>query len=188
MTDPPPSATLMRLQVMIVNFLKVEDGSLITDVNLRKYGIEAGEPVTNAILQELCILHKGILRLDMSLCKAVSDVGMWSVSKHLIHLQHLVITGCDKVTTVGIRALSLSLIRLKSIDLSYCYLLDDISMTVIAAGSWKLERILLAYCNKITDNGIKQVSTGLGGTIRVLDCKGCTNIGEKLKSHCHFKK
>ncbi len=182
MAEADNQVALKRLQVMIVNFLKIEDGTLVTDVNMRRYGIEAGEPVTNAILQELCIIHRSILRLDLTQCKQITDVGLWSIAKHCTSIVHLILSCCNMITSDGIRALSLKCNKVKTLDLSYCYLVDDISLTVIAAGSWKLEKIILTACHKITDNGVNRVATGLGNHIQVLDCRGCTNVGELLCS------
>ncbi len=171
--------TLKRLQVMLANFLKIDDGTLCTDVDMRRYGIEAGEPVTNAVLQELCIIHRNIRTLDLSLCKLITDVGLWSIAKHCNTIVHLNLRNCNTITTVGIRALSLKCNDLESLDVSYCALLNDDSLRAIGSGSWrKLGRLNFTSCHLITDNGVNDVAKGLGSVMRSLDCRGCTNVGE----------
>eukprot|EP00601_Ochromonadales_sp_CCMP2298_P034234 CAMPEP_0173350688 /NCGR_PEP_ID=MMETSP1144-20121109/15044_1 /TAXON_ID=483371 /ORGANISM="non described non described, Strain CCMP2298" /LENGTH=934 /DNA_ID=CAMNT_0014298705 /DNA_START=87 /DNA_END=2892 /DNA_ORIENTATION=- len=169
---------LMNMQVMIVNFCRLDTGKLIDDIDLRQYGFESGEVVTNITVQELCTVHPQIKSLDLTSCKAVSDVGVWAIAKHLVHLHKLNLHGCLNLTNVGVRSLALRCSKMVTLDLSRCPNVDDISLTVIAGGAWRLENVFLRECDRITDNGLCRIAQGQGLSLRVLDLTGCTNVGE----------
>lgn len=169
---------LKNMQVMISNFCRLEDGSLLNDVNLRQYGFDSGELVSNVTVQELCTVHPSIRSLDLTYCKLVSDVGVWAIAKHAFEIEKLILYGCEKITNVGIRHLALKCSRMKYMDLSSCYLVDDVSLTIIAGGCWKVEQLYLRDCDRITDNGVCRLAQGLGKYLQILDLKGCSNVGE----------
>jgi hypothetical protein len=169
---------LMSMQIMISNFCRQDSGQLLEDIDLRAYGFESGEVVTNITVQELCTVHPQIKSLDLTFCKAVSDVGVWAIAKHLIHLHQLNLQGCISLTNVGVRSLAVRCSKLLSLDLSRIPNVDDISLTVIAGGAWKLTHVYFRQCDKITDNGLCRIAQGQGSSLRVLDLSGCTNVGE----------
>ena len=170
--------SLKNMQVMIQNFCRLEDGSLLPDVNLRQYGFDSGELVSNVTVQELCVVHKSLRSLDLTFCKLVTDVGIRAIAKHANKMEKLVLYGCEKLTNVGIRDMSLSLSKMTYLDLSSCYNVDDISLTIIAGGSWKLQYLYVRDCERISDNGVSRVAQGLGKYLKILDLKGCHNVGE----------
>ena len=170
--------SLKDMQVMIQNFCRLEDGSLLPDVDLRQYGFDSGQLVSNVTVQELCVVHKSLRSLDLTFCKLVSDVGIRAIAKHANRMEKLVLYGCDKLTNVGIRDMSLSLSKLVYLNLNSCYNVDDISLTIIAGGGWKLQYLYLRDCVQISDNGVSRLAQGLGKYLKVLDLKGCNNVGE----------
>lgn len=183
---------LKKLRVMIYNFCKLEDGSLMKSINLRDYGIDSGQVVDNATVQVLAELHPRLEHLNLSNCNEVSDVGLWAIAKHCIHLRGLILHKCHKITSVGIRSLALRCIDLKSIDVSFCDLLDDTALTVIAGGTWHIEELNFSYCTKVSDNGLARVAQGLGPYLTKLDFTGCPQIGEfgdrglkEISYYCH---
>mmetsp|Transcript_24822 Transcript_24822/g.41360 ORF Transcript_24822/g.41360 Transcript_24822/m.41360 type:complete len:948 (+) Transcript_24822:195-3038(+) len=169
---------LKNMQIMIANFCRLENGTLVDDIDLRQYGFESGEIVNNVTVQELCAVHQAIVSLDLTFCKEVSDVGVWAIAKHLIKLHKLVLHGCDLITNVGVRSLALRCSRIKHLDMSRCYNIDDISLTILAGGSWQLEELFLQDCDRVTDNGIVRLAQGQGQHLQILDLTGCTNVGE----------
>jgi hypothetical protein len=186
---------LKRLRVMINNFCRIENGSLLPVIDLRRYGMDSGQIITNGVVQELCGLHTRIENLNLQGCSQVSDVGLWAIARHLLKLQVLNCSGLQQITTVGIRSLSLRCTDLRELDLSCCMLIDDISLTVLAGGTWKLHKLSLRGCSKITDNGVGRISQGLGPTLLSLNLDGCPNIGEfgdrglkEIGNHCHLLK
>lgn len=175
--DATPPEQLKRMQAMIRNFCRLEDGKMLREVSLRQYGRDSGETITNATVQELCAIHPDFLSLDMTGCSEVSDVGLWSIARHCRDLQKLTLSGCDKITNVGVRSLSLRCFKLVELILDHCPLLDDVTLTVIAAGSWKIQKISLRECVKITDSGLSKLAQ-LGKCLRIVDLSGCINVGE----------
>ncbi len=174
----PTEEAIKKLQVMITNFLIIDDGTLRLDVNLREYGMDAGADVNDTTVQELCAVHPTLTRLDLTSCSEVTDVGVWSVARHCIAIKSLILQDCQALTNIGLRSISLRLSQLKVLNLNKCILVDDIALTVVAAGCWHLEELYLDGCNKITDTGLSRVAQGLGPYLRVLDARGCTAVGE----------
>jgi hypothetical protein len=170
--------SLKNMQVMIANFCRLEDGSLLQDVNLRQYGFDSGELVSNVTVQELCTVHPSLRSLDLTYCKQVTDVGLWAIARHTKALQKLILRGCEKISTVGVRNISLTCKFLTILDLSSCYLVDDLTLTTIAGGAWPIQELYLSDCDRVTDNGVCRIADGLGQTLRILDLKNCTNVGE----------
>ncbi len=168
---------IRRLRAMLVNFCKKEDGTFFKEINLRQYGMDSGQLITNAVVQELCTVQSDMLKLNLEYCDMISDVGLWAIARHCRKLEHLVLTRCDQITNVGLRSLSLSCSNMTTLDFNDCHLLDDIALTVIATGAWKLQHLLLQNCVSITDNGVGRVAKA-GATLKTLDLYGCTNVGE----------
>lgn len=184
---------LRKLRVMIHNFCKVSNGSLLDDIDMRKYGMDSGTIVNNTTIQELCAIHNNILNLTLHHCNQVTDVGLWAIAKHCVSLRSLNCYGCDKITSVGIRSISLRCSEIVDLDLSYCSLLDDTSLTIIAGGTWQLQKLSLQGCVKISDNGLAKIAVGLGPYLLSLNLNSCPNIGEfgdrglkEIGSHCHL--
>lgn len=169
------NASSFNFKLMFVNF---NDGSLYPDVDLRKYGLESGKIVTNAMVQELCSIHPKIETLNLTHCSSVTDVGLWAIAKHLSLLRILNCYGCNGITTVGLRSLSLGCSNIFELDLSFCPLVDDVTLTVIAGGSWKIEKLSVEGCEKISDNGICKLAQGLGKSLTYLNLNRCPCIGE----------
>lgn len=182
---------LKKMRVMIQNFCRIQDGSLLPEIDLRRYGMEVGETVTNTLVQELCSMHQKILSLSLLNCDQVSDVGLWAIAKFCVYIRKLNCSGCSLITTVGIRSLSLRCAELVELDLSNCRLLDDMALTVLAGGSWRIQRLSLLNCEKISDNGLVKIAQGLSGSLTHLNINGCPCIGEfgdrgvkELGNHC----
>lgn len=99
MIDSTTSAeSLARMQSMIVNFCRLEDGTLLNEIDLRQYGVDSGQAITNSIVQELAAIHPSIKKLDLTNCHEVSDVGVWSIARHCVTIEHLILRGCNKIT------------------------------------------------------------------------------------------
>lgn len=168
---------IQRLRAMLNNFCRKEDGTFFDEINLRSYGIDSGQPITNGVVQELCTIQPTLTKLDLSYCTLVSDVGLWAIARHCRFMEHLILTGCDIITNIGLRSLSLSLLNVDTLNFNHCHLLDDIGLTVIATGKWKLKHLYLQDCIGITDNGVSKLARA-HPTLQSLDLNGCTNVGE----------
>ena len=71
-----------RLRSMLINFCRKEDGSMLSEIDLRQYGVDCGQVVTNATVQELCTILPQLLGLNLADCIEVSDVGCWAIARH----------------------------------------------------------------------------------------------------------
>lgn len=168
-----------RLSMMLRNFCSGANEALKDDIDLYAYSIDSGEEVTNATLQELCQMIPNIVRLDLSRCFQISDVGMWCIASHCSNsIKHLVLAGCDQLTHVGLRSLSLACTHVVSLDFTGCKLLDDVAMTTIATGAWQIKVLILEGCTRITDSGVAEVTKPMGKSLQVLNLNYCTKVGD----------
>ena len=93
--NSPERLKAKRSQAMMKNFCSPLNGSVLTDIALKQYGIDSGEKVTNGTVQELCTIQPYMTRLDLTDCKEVSDVGLWAIARHSLKLHTLVLAGTD---------------------------------------------------------------------------------------------
>eukprot|EP01042_Synura_sphagnicola_P003285 gene3285-4066_t len=162
---------------MLTNFCGSEDGIFKDDINLHQFGIDCGEVITNAIVQELCSLQPTLTSLDISYSESVTDVGLWAIARHCTNMKILNLKGCTQITNIGLRSLSLRCSELVSLDFTNCSKLDDIGLSTVAGGCWKLERLILRNCVCISDTGVGRVSRACN-RLKVLDLHGCVMVGE----------
>ena len=166
-----------RFRAMLVNFCKKEDGTFYDSIDLRQYGIDSGQLITNGVVQELCTVQPNLTSLDLSDCDLVSDVGLWAIARHCSAIKHLTLSGCHQITNVGLRSISLACSNVISLNFNNCHLLDDIGLTVLATGAWKLESLQLQNCTGLTDTGVGKIAHTCQSLVK-LDLFGCTNVGE----------
>lgn len=167
-----------KLRILIHSLCKIDDGTLLADIDLRKYASESGQAISNATVQELCAIHPHIESLNLTNCGQVSDVGLWALAKHCDRIQKLFLYGCSKISHTGIRSISLKCNHIIELDLSHCGLVDDMTLTVLAGGAWKIRRLSLQYCAQITDTGVARIAQGMTSHLTHLNLNGCPNIGE----------
>jgi hypothetical protein len=166
-----------RLNAMLRNFCTEDDGAMRREISLQQYAIDSGEMITNATVQELCVVQPNIDYLNLTSCGLITDVALWTIARHCPGIKHLILSGCDKITNVGLRSLSIRCSELETLDFTNCKLLDDIGLSTIACGCWKLEKLLLVNCSGITDTGIGKVVKACA-RLKILDMHGCTRVGE----------
>lgn len=170
-------AGVERFRAMLVNFCQKEDCTFYDSIDLRQYGIESGQLITNGVVQELCTVQPSLTSLDLTNCELISDVGLWAIARHCTSLKHLILSGCHQITNVGLRSISLACSNIVTLDFNNCNLLDDIGLTVLATGAWKLEHLYLQHCTGLTDTGVGKIAHA-GHSLVTLDLFGCTNVGE----------
>lgn len=169
--------SMTRLRVMILNFMRISDDKLFDELDLRQFAVDSGETITNIVLQELCIVQPDLVKLNMTDCRNISDVGMWAIARHLVKIKELVLAGCHQITSVGLRSISLRCSNITVLDFSNCHLLDDIALSVIATGAWHIEELYLRGCVGVTDTGVGKFAKA-SERLRILDLNGCSNVGE----------
>ena len=82
-----------RAEAMISNFVSPSNGMILSEIDLKQYGIDSGEKITNGTVQEICAMQPFITKLDLTDCEEVSDVGLWAIARHCVQLQSLNLTG-----------------------------------------------------------------------------------------------
>jgi hypothetical protein len=66
----------LRLRAMLVNFCHITDLRFFRNIDLEQFGIDSGQTVKNATVQELCaLMDDKIDELIMSNCIDITDVG-----------------------------------------------------------------------------------------------------------------
>ena len=142
---------------MLRNFCEEHDHSITVNVNMEMFAEDSGEKVTNAVVQELCIIQPEMRSLNLRGCRDITDVSLWTIAKHCPYLREIVFAGCNQLTSTGLRSLTLRCSDLEVLDFSDCHLLDDMGLTTISCGCFKLEKLILRNCIGITDTGVGKV-------------------------------
>jgi hypothetical protein len=166
-----------RVNAMLRTFCEESDCEFKKDIDLHQYALDTGESVTNATVQELCIIQPNLTRLDMSHCEKITDASLWAIARHCTNIRCLVLSGCHQITNIGLRSLSLRCGQLETLDFTGCHLLDDLGLATVAGGCFNLTTLLLKNCSSITDTGIGRVAKACS-KLKVLDMHGCTRVGE----------
>lgn len=146
------------------------------DIDLRRYSQEASRAVTNATVQEICVMQPHMTSLNVSYCKQVTDAALWAVSRHCAQLRSLHATACQ-ITRVGLRALTLGCRDITLLELSQCVDVGDSALSAIAAGCPSLKALHLSGCQDITDDGLAVLGRGCRH-LSVLNVSACRRVGE----------
>lgn len=86
-----------RAKAMISNFISPTNGTILSEIDLKQYGIDSGEKITNGTVQEICAMQPFITKLGLTDCEEVSDVGLWAIARHCVQLQSLNLSGNFKL-------------------------------------------------------------------------------------------
>lgn len=136
------------------------------------YRLELPARVTDAELAALHGVarhpHAGrLVRLDLSGCERVTDVGLQSVAT-LPGVTHLNLYGCRELTAAGMTHLA-RMTALVRLDLTRCTRLTDAALTPLATLP-ALEHLSLSGCEWVTDAGLAALATARG--LKVLSVRG----------------
>ena len=82
---------------MISNFISPTNGTILSEIDLKQYGIDSGEKITNGTVQEICAMQPFMTKLELTDCEEVSDVGLWAIARHCVQLQILNLSGIFKL-------------------------------------------------------------------------------------------
>ena len=82
-----------RAKAMISNFVSPTNGTILSEIDLKQYGIDSGEKITNGTVQEICAMQPFTTKLNLTDCEEVSDVGLWAIARHCVQLQTLNLSG-----------------------------------------------------------------------------------------------
>ena len=73
-----------------------------------------------------------LTRLNLSLCKQITDASLGRIAQHLRHLEDLDLGGCCNVTNTGLLLVAWGLERLRSLNLRSCWHVSDQGIASIA--------------------------------------------------------
>ncbi|XP_035497274.2 dynein regulatory complex subunit 6 isoform X2 [Scophthalmus maximus] len=143
---------------------------------LKTFCIEGNSQLSSVSWKALCSRSQGLQRIHAAECLRMSDNCLKSVAT-LKNLQYLDISLCKRVSDVGIFHLTgvSSVNKLQELNVSHCSLITDISVKRIAERLCKLHHLNLSYCVKLTNTSLEWLN---GSSICSLDISGC-NIQDK---------
>lgn len=126
-----------------------------------------------------------LTRLDLSLCKQVTDSSLGRIAQYLKNLEELDLGGCSNLTNTGLLLLvSWGLKRLRRLDLRSCWHVSDRGIGHLAGhdletdeGNPPLEYLGLQDCQRLSDEALRHVSTGLK-TLTSINLSFCVNISD----------
>ena len=151
------------------------------DIDLRRYRQEAMRQVTNATVQEICVMQPQMTHLQISDCDLITDAAFWALSRHCPNLRSLAAARCHRITRIGLRAVTLGCPKLSYLDVSGCNDVDDAALSAVAAGAPELRELHLQGCANITDDGLAVVARGCRylETLNVSSCPGVGEFGDR---------
>jgi hypothetical protein len=125
------------MRALLHAFIELPMGRIRDSIDLREYTTSTGKTLTNAIVQEVCVMIPSLVALDLTDCTSVSDTGLWcaitlqlkcthslsmlfnrAIARHCTALKRLNLRGLDEITSVGLRSLGLRCSDLEVLDLS----------------------------------------------------------------------
>jgi hypothetical protein len=89
---------------------------LRTDIDLEKHSLITGNPISNAWIQEICVMQNKLKSLNLANGREVTDIGLWAIARHCSGLESLNLSKCNSITKIGLRSLSLRCQKLRSIN------------------------------------------------------------------------
>ena len=173
--DSPRARATLRS--FLRNFLEANGADLRLDIDLAAHALATGTPITNAMVQEICVMQNDLRSLDLSGGREVTDVGLWAIARHCTKIEDLKLSGCDEVTKVGLRSVALRCQRLRTLEFQGCKNLDDEALRTLAGGCWDLETLNLNKCPKITDAGLAEMAR-VCRNLTYLNVSDCAQVGE----------
>nr|SVE92987.1 EOG090X05GA [Moina brachiata] len=127
-------------------------------------------------------------RLNLSLCKQISDSSLARLAQHCRGLEELDLGGCCNVTNAGVLLVAWGLRSLRRLNLRSCWHVTDQGIASLAglssdaAGNQALEHLGLQDCQKLTDDALKHVSCGLK-RLKSINLSFCVSISDAGLKH-----
>lgn len=125
-----------------------------------------------------------LTKLDLSLCKQVTDCSLGRIAEHLKNLQVLMLGGCCNITNTGLLLIAWGLKNLKRLDLRSCWHISDQGIGHLAGqnretadGTLRLEYLGLQDCQRLSDDALKHISAGLT-ELQSINLSFCINISD----------
>ena len=118
--------------------------------------------ITHAITSDVLTLR----RLNLSLCKQITDSSLGRLAQHLRHLHELDLGGCCNVTNTGLLLIAWGLKQLKSLNLRSCWHISDQGIASLAGlnsnagGNLALEHLGLQVEKQIPHHPTQTLNIG----------------------------
>ncbi|CAB0019712.1 unnamed protein product [Nesidiocoris tenuis] len=123
-----------------------------------------------------------LTKLDLSLCKQVTDNSLGRIAQYLKNLEVLELGGCCNITNTGLLLIAWGLKNLKRLNLRSCRHISNQGISHLAGlnretadGNLALEYLGLQDCQRLTDEALKHVSAGLC-RLKSINLSFCINI------------
>lgn len=135
--------------------------------------------LTNKGLSIVALSCPKVTLISFASCgDCINDITVQIITKHMINLSRVNISGCEKIGRRAMDALS-KCKDLKWLDLSGCKGLTDLAILPLCEGVFSpgLHALYLTSCNKITDTGLAWIANGFKEengdlTLHTLSLKG----------------
>lgn len=157
--------------------------------NLVSLNLSGCYNVTDIALSHAFVADMNTLtKLDLSLCKQVTDTSLGRIAQYLKNLEVLELGGCCNVTNTGLLLIAWGLKKLRWLNLRSCWHVSDQGIGHLAGqyretahGNLSLEHLGLQDCQRLSDEALKHVSLGLTSlkSINLSFCVSITDSGLK---------
>lgn len=103
------------------------------------------------------IAASGLLSLDISHSKQVTDYGITVVVRRNTSLTSLNISSCTSITDVGLREVGINCNNLQDLNISSCHEIDGTGLVAIAEKCRYLIKLDVSKCRKLDNWSIKKI-------------------------------
>ncbi|KAJ1264461.1 hypothetical protein BS78_08G002500 [Paspalum vaginatum] len=117
---------------------------------------------------------RGLTRLSLARCKAVTDLGIGCVAVGCGELSDLSLKWCLGVTDLGVRLLALRCRKLAALDLSYTMITKETLPAIMSLPS--LQTLTLEGCIGIDDDALASLDKDCSKSLQALDMSHCQNV------------
>lgn len=102
-------------------------------------------------------VRDGILSLNISNAKEITDFGLAMVARNSPCLRDLNIAGCSNITDVGLREVGMNCSKLQSLNISACPEIDGSGLVALAESCRLLSKLNISKCPRIENWSIKKI-------------------------------
>jgi hypothetical protein len=103
--DSPNAKKVLRS--LLLNFTDDSNWTIRGEIDLRQHQLDTGIEITNAVLQEVCVMAPEVRSLNLTKCGGITDVGLWAIARYCTQLKELKLSECHGITNIGLRSLAM---------------------------------------------------------------------------------
>jgi len=103
------------------------------------------------------ILKEGLLTLNISYAKDITDYGIALIARNNPRLRLLNIAGCSKITDVGIREIGMNCLEIQDLNMSSCPVVDGTGLGAVADMCHHMIKLNVSKCPTIECWAIKKL-------------------------------